>query len=65
MAKPKVTVPDVRGMQASEAINKLSQSSLGHKAIADSGEKDFVVSDQYPKPGERIPEGGTVFIYKQ
>lgn len=65
MAKPKVTVPDVRGMQASEAINKLSQSSLGHRAIADNGEKDFVVSDQYPKPGERVHEGDTVFIYKQ
>ncbi len=64
-SRPKVTVPDVRGMDSTAAVTRLSQSSLGHKIISNQDGGTFMVVDQYPKPGERIPEGGIVFLYRQ
>jgi stage V sporulation protein D (sporulation-specific penicillin-binding protein) len=60
------TVPNVKGMNYSEAIGVLGGASLNHliSPAFDSGE-DFVVVDQYPKAGEKFNAGGIVYIYKE
>ena len=60
-------VPDVTGENYSEAIGKLGGVSLNYvvtpEITADTG--DFTVVDQYPKAGEKINAGGTVFLYRE
>lgn len=64
----KAIVPDVRGKSfAEEAIGILGAASLTYTvspALTD-GNTDFIVKDQYPKPGEKINVGGTVYLYRE
>ncbi len=60
-----VTVPDVVGNNCSEAVGILGGAFLSGKTIPeDTGNDDFVVADQYPKAGESVKKGSTVYIYK-
>lgn len=58
-------VPDVINTNFSDAIGILGGASLNYTITpaTDSGE-DFVIVDQYPKPGEKMQKGGTVCLYK-
>lgn len=59
-------VPDVSNMSFSEAIRKLTEVSLAYTIVpASTGEEDFSVVDQYPKPGTKMRNGGTVYLYKK
>jgi stage V sporulation protein D (sporulation-specific penicillin-binding protein) len=60
-----VTVPDVTNQNLSDAIGILGGASLNYTVSppAQTGE-DFVIVDQYPKPGEKLQKGGTVCLYK-
>lgn len=59
------TVPDVVNQNLSDAIGILGGASLNYTVSppAQDGE-DFVIVDQYPKPGEKMQKGGTVCLYK-
>lgn len=59
------TVPDVNNQNLSDAIGILAGASLNYTVspAAPEGE-DFVIVDQYPKPGEKMQKGGTVCLYK-
>ncbi|MDR0423899.1 MAG: PASTA domain-containing protein [Clostridiales Family XIII bacterium] len=60
-----VTVPELKSMNFSDAAGLLLGSELMY-AVSPEGseEEDFMVVDQYPKAGERLPKGGTVFLYR-
>jgi len=64
--KGMATVPNVTGKSYADVIGILGGVSLQYviAPIHDSGE-DFIVIDQYPKAGEKVNTGGTVFIYKE
>ncbi len=58
-------VPDVTNQNLSDAIGILAGASLNYTlSPADQGGEDFVIVDQYPKPGEKMQKGGTVCLYK-
>lgn len=59
------TVPDVTHQNLSDAIGILGGASLNYTVSpANEGGEDFVIVDQYPKPGEKMQKGGTVCLYK-
>lgn len=58
-------VPDVTHQNLSDAIGILGGASLSYTVSpANEGGEDFVIVDQYPKPGEKLQKGGTVCLYK-
>ena len=59
-----VTVPDLIGEGLDEAIGILGGEGLEYEA---SGKQDenFIVQDQYPKAGEKMEKGGTVYLYRK
>ncbi len=58
-------VPDVTNQNLSDAIGILGGASLSYTVSpANEGGEDFVIVDQYPKPGEKLQKGGTVCLYK-
>lgn len=64
--KDYVIVPDVTGVDFSDAIGILGGVSLNYTvspALADY--EDFSVVDQYPKAGEKMTKQGTVYLYRQ
>ena len=66
--KNNVTIPEIVGMNFSSARASLSRVGLGYTlwpedAVLDGS--DFVVADQYPKAGEKLPKGQSVYIYKK
>ena len=65
MQSEQTTVPDVTNLNFSDAIGILGGASLNYtiSPATDSGE-DFMIVDQYPKPGEKMQKGGTVCLYK-
>jgi stage V sporulation protein D (sporulation-specific penicillin-binding protein) len=65
MQSEQAAVPDVTNINFSDAIGILGGASLNYTITpaADSGE-DFIIIDQYPKPGEKMQKGGTVCLYK-
>lgn len=62
-------VPDVTNTSFSTAIGMLGGASLNYIVspafTEEEGESDFMVVDQYPKAGEKLETGGTVFIYRE
>lgn len=59
------TVPDVTGESYSEAIGILGGSSLKYKVSpAMTGGGDFIIKDQYPKPGEEVSVDEVVYLYR-
>lgn len=65
MQTEQTEVPDVTSINFSDAIGILGGASLNYTITpaTDSGE-DFIIVDQYPKPGEKMQKGGTVCLYK-
>lgn len=58
-------VPDVTHQNLSDAIGILGGASLNYTlSPANESGEDFVIVDQYPKPGEKMQKGGTVCLYK-
>ncbi len=64
MKSDMVAVPQVMGESFSEAIGILGGAQLTYQVSpARSGDEDFTVVDQYPKPGETIKKGSNVYLY--
>lgn len=59
----RVEVPDLSNRSVNEAESILLSIGLQHSVQGGSQGSDFVVIDQYPKPGTRISPGGTVYLY--
>lgn len=60
-----VTVPDLKGEGLEEAIGILGGLSLKYKASGGKQNENFAIQDQYPKAGEKINKGGTVYLYRK
>ena len=64
-------VPDVTGMTYKEAIEVLKAYGLNYAVRPESSEDevdddmDFVVVDQYPKGGEKMPNEDIVYLYRE
>jgi len=59
-------VPNVKGDSFSEAIGKLGGVSLTYTVSpAMESNEDFIVVDQYPKAGEKLNTGGSVYLYRE
>ena len=65
IAKAEISVPDVTGLNSSEAISKITAAGLKAKKMPEGTGDSFVVIDQYPKKGDKIAKGGTVYIYSE
>jgi stage V sporulation protein D (sporulation-specific penicillin-binding protein) len=66
MRRGHVVVPDVSGMSFSDAAGYLLGSGLTYESSPAGAEADdFVVADQYPKAGGRLPPGGPVYLYSE
>jgi stage V sporulation protein D (sporulation-specific penicillin-binding protein) len=60
------TVPDVTGKSFSEVVGILSQQKLRYAISPErTNNEDFIVVDQYPKAGEKIPVQGIVYLYRE
>ncbi len=59
-----VVVPDVVGEGLDDAIGILGGEGLEYEASGKQDD-DFIVQDQYPKAGEKIDKGGTVYLYRK
>ena len=63
------TVPDVTGLSLSAAIGKVGGASLNYivsPAVTEAdNDSDFTIIDQYPKAGEALQTGGTVYLYRE
>ena len=59
-----VTVPDVKGRSADSASGAVNGIGLNCEVAPKEKEnEDFLVVDQYPKPGKKVKTGDTVYIY--
>lgn len=64
--REKISVPKVKGMDSEKAIALLTKKHLKYQFVPDtSGEKSFVVQDQYPKAGSKINKNSVVYLYKE
>ncbi len=65
-AKTLMTVPDVTGMQLKDAKKLIKEQKLKYKISPEpEKEEDFTIVDQYPKGGETLEKGGTVYLYSE
>jgi stage V sporulation protein D (sporulation-specific penicillin-binding protein) len=61
-----VTVPSVVGLNFSDVIGMLASENLEYLVSpALTNNEDFIVIDQYPKAGEKIPKQGIVYLYRE
>ena len=66
--KSQVEVPDVTGIDSSDAIKKLERLELNYKIAPepeDGKTENFVVLDQNPKEGTKVDKGSVVYIYSE
>jgi stage V sporulation protein D (sporulation-specific penicillin-binding protein) len=66
--KSQVEVPDVTGIDSSDAIKKLERLELNYKISPepeDGKTENFVVLDQNPKEGTKVDKGSVVYIYSE
>lgn len=60
----KIEIPDVVGLNASEAIGILEGKGLSYDMDEDVASKeDFVVSKQYPAAGTKVKKGSKIYLY--
>ena len=59
-----VEIPNVTGVNFSDAIGILGVG-LNYISPALENHEDFEVVDQYPKAGEKVVKGGTVYLYRK
>lgn len=60
------TVPDVTGLAFSEAMGRIAGVQLNYvvsPAVTETTDGEYTVVDQYPKAGEKLNTGGTVYLY--
>ncbi len=57
-------VPDIRNINRDEAIKVLEESGLGYEVIPEEEVDNFIVKDQYPKPGELVRKNVSIYLYK-
>jgi stage V sporulation protein D (sporulation-specific penicillin-binding protein) len=61
-----VEIPNVTGVNFSDAIGILGGVELNYTVSpALENHEDFEVVDQYPKAGEKVVKGGTVYLYRK
>ena len=63
--KDLVKVPDVTGMNSSQAISVLLNSGLSYRIVPDDSGNGFVVQAQLPKPGSKARKKSIVYIYSE
>ena len=62
----KMTVPNLTGMNFMSAAQVAVNMGLGYEAVPKLSQvEDFVVVDQYPKPGAKIRAGDKIFLYRK
>ncbi len=62
----RTVVPEATNINVSEAIGKLAGAQLNYViSPAYDGTDDFIVVDQYPKAGEKVETGSTVYLYRE
>ena len=59
-----VYVPDMTGLSYDEASRIIRSLGLSVKAMPEEGGTDFVVADQFPKPGKAAEKNSTVYLYR-
>lgn len=60
----KVVIPEIRKLKISEAKEKLANLGLAYKlSIKEDISPDTVVSDCFPKPGEKISKESEIILY--
>ena len=65
-AEAKTEVPDVVGMNVSEAIGVLGGASLSYDANKDAAAKnDFIVTKQYPAAGTKVKKESKIYLYNE
>lgn len=58
------TIPGLVGESFSEAIGILGGADLVYQVLPPrAGDEDFTIVDQYPKPGEKVKKGTSVYLY--
>lgn len=65
LGENQVEVPDLIGEGLDEAIGILGGEGLEYEASGGTQDNNFIVQDQYPKAGEKIEKGGTVYLYRK
>ena len=61
-----VTVPDLKTMKYSTAVKYLHNVGLKAYRMEDARDSNsWAVVDQYPKSGEKVEKGTTVYLYKE
>ena len=64
--KDKVSIPKLTGQDSKKAIAALTKLGLKYTFVPeDSGDKSFVVQDQYPKAGTKVKKGTSVYLYSE
>lgn len=64
--KSKIKVPNVSGMDSKKAISLLYKNKLKYTFVPESsGDKSFVVQDQYPKAGTEVKKNTVVYLYSE
>lgn len=58
-----ITVPDVRNKSIAEAKELLKNSDLKYNIAGNENESTILVIDQVPKPGVKLIENSTVYLY--
>ena len=56
---------EAMGPKKVEAIGILGGLSLEYEASGGTQDENFIINDQYPKAGEKIEKGGTVYLYRK
>ena len=65
LARQSITVADVVGRSAESAANALGRQGLQAVILPEQSDPQSEVLDQYPKAGEKVESGSTVFIYTE
>lgn len=64
--KNRVKVPKLTGMDSKKAIAELNGKGLKYKIQPEAkSDNAFIIKDQYPKAGEKVTKGTTVYIYSE
>lgn len=66
ISSAQTTVPTLTGKSFSEVVGLLSQEKLNYAISPERiNSEDFIIVDQYPKPGEKITPQGIVYLYRE
>lgn len=63
--RAKVTIPEIRSMSVAEARAQLTAKNLSYRSANSSIklEDDAIVTDCFPRPGEKINQGTEIILY--